>query len=214
MNSMNRISMPCSRETAERHDLFLRDAANRDGIETDFFEADFLGGENALEHLFESLAAGDFKERFRTQAVEADIQSFQAGPTQGAGLLSQQHAVGRHGDVAHAGHPREHLHQHAQIVANQRLTARQPDLVDAHLGHDAHEAGDLLEIEQFTPRLEAHVLGGHAVETANVATIRHAHAQIRVHPAKAVDERFAAIHGVPIHFFRQAGYSFFNRPVA
>ena len=62
-------------------------------------------------------------------------------------------------------------------------------LLHAQLRHDADEALDLLERQNLAPRLEAHVLGRHAVEAADVAAIGDADPQIGVHAAEAVDQR-------------------------
>src|SRR5690606_12245578 len=53
----------------------------------------------------------------------------------------------------------------------------------------AHEAFDLFKGEDFSPRFETHVLGRHAIETANVAAVGNADPQVVVPAAEAIDQR-------------------------
>ncbi len=173
----------------QRHDLLFGEAANGHRVELDLAEADLLGREDPGQHAVQSFAAGDLLEHLRLERIEADVQPPQAGVLEGLGLLRQQHAVGGQGDVANARHAGELADQPVEAVPHQRLAAGEPQLVDAHRRHDAHEAFDLLEREDLAARLEAHVLGRHAVEAADIAAIGDADPQVRVDAAEGVDER-------------------------
>src|SRR6185369_16058030 len=52
-----------------------------------------------------------------------------------------------------------------------------------------HKPLDFLESENLLARLKLHALFRHAVEAANVATVRNADAQVVVHPVESVDQR-------------------------
>ena len=61
------------------------------------------------------------------------------------GLLGEQDAVGREGEVVDARQVGEHFHKSRQVGPHERLAAGEPQPVDAHLRHDAHESLDLFE---------------------------------------------------------------------
>ena len=106
------------------------------------------------------------------------------------GLLGQQDAVGRQGQVVDAAASRGQLcDEPRQVGPHERLAAGEPQPPHAHLRDDAHEPRDLLERQNLVPRLEADVLVRHAVEAADVAAIGDADPQAAVHAAEAVDER-------------------------
>ena len=88
----------------------------------------------------------------------------QPGVLERLGLLGQQDAVGRQGDVANALDRRQPLDQLRQFRPHQRLAAGQPQLVDAQRRHDADEPLDLLERQDFAPRQEPHILIRHAIK--------------------------------------------------
>src|SRR5207253_8068030 len=78
--------------------------------------------------------------------------------------------------------------EHVQITANEGFAAGQPDFAQTQRHGNPHESLDFLEGEELLAIHELHVLGRHAIETANVAAISHADPQIRVHAAEGVDE--------------------------
>src|SRR5690606_19325653 len=77
---------------------------------------------------------------------------------------------------------------HRQILAKQRLAAGHADLADAEPGRDAREPFDLLEAQDLRARHELNIVFRHAVETANIAAIGNADAQVVVQPAEGVGQ--------------------------
>src|SRR5262249_14291868 len=71
---------------------------------------------------------------------------------------------------------------------DQGLASGEPQFADAHVSGHPDESLDLLKGEELLPLQELHVLGGHAVETADVAAVGNADPQVGVHAAEAVDQ--------------------------
>jgi hypothetical protein len=129
-----------------------------------------------LEHLF-------------AKRVEADVDPLEARRLQRLGLIFEQHAVGREGDVEDSGNRRELSHEFRKVGPYERLATGKAQLVDAQRNQSAHESFDLLEREQLFAWPKDDALGGHAVEAANVAAIGDADAEAGVCAAEAVDKR-------------------------
>ena len=106
-------------------------------------------------------------------------------------MSGQRRPVGGEGDVLDALHPREHLHEAAQLAPQQRLAAGQANLVDAVLDGGAGDPRDLLEGEQLGAVHEAEVLAEHrarhAVRTAQVAAIGDGDAQVAKRTLQEID---------------------------
>ena len=128
------------------------------------------------------VAAAHAPEHLFVVAVEAHRDPAQPGARERLGLLREQIAVGREREIEQAGDRGESLDQARQLVAQQRLAARDADLLDAERNEQARQPLDLLEREQLGPRHEAVVLavdlGGHAVGAAEVAAVGDRDAQI------------------------------------
>ena len=110
----------------------------------------------------------------------------QPGLSQPCRLLREQHAVTRHREIAQRRLRGEQPDQARQIAAQQRLAARQPDLVDAESDEDVDEALDLLEVQDLVTREPDVLLLRHAVRAAKVAAVGHRDTQIAQHAAEAV----------------------------
>ena len=173
-------------KTSQRHDFGFGDAADGHGVEPYPFKARTLCCENAIQHAIQSFATRDFAECFFAQSVQADIESAQAGIFERLGLLGHQGSVGRKSDVTNAGNRGQHFDQSWQLCTNQRLTAGNAQLVDAHLGHNSHQTLDLLVREDLGSRQKANRFR-HAVKTTNVAAVRDTDPQICVNAAERVD---------------------------
>ena len=114
----------------ELDDLVVVDAALDDGVHLDA-EPGGGGGGDPVEHPADREAdVVHGAERLVVERVEADRDALQAGRDERLGLLRQQRAVRRQGDVE-AAERREALDQHLEIAAQERLAARDPDLLDA-----------------------------------------------------------------------------------
>ena len=68
--------------------------------------------------------------RSRLQRVEADRDAMQSRGSQRGRMAAQQHAVGRHRQIAHRGRARQPLDERRQVAAEQRLAAGEPDAID------------------------------------------------------------------------------------
>ena len=75
-----------------------------------------------------------------------------------------------------------------QVLAHQRLSAGQPQLVDAQRHTHANNPFDFFKRQQLRAVHEDDVFGRHAVETANITAIGHADPQVVVHAAERIDE--------------------------
>jgi hypothetical protein len=97
-------------------------------------------------------------------------------------VLRHQDAVAGQRQVAHPGDVGKHAHQHRELPAHQRLAAGEAHLLHAEAREDAYQPGDLLEGEQLRARQEgvvaAEELAWHAVDTAEVASVRDADPQV------------------------------------
>src|SRR6266480_1989111 len=92
-----------------------------------------------------------------------------------------------------SGNLREHLDEALEVAPKQRLSSRQADLLDAQRREDARDACDLLEGEQLPALEEVEVapvdLLGHAVDAAEVASIRDGDAEIPDGASQKIAER-------------------------
>ena len=114
----------------ELDDLVLVDAALDDGVHLDA-ETGGGGGRDAVEHAADGEAdVVHGAERLVVERVEADGDALEAGGDERLGLLGQQRAVRRqrHVEAAERG---QALDQQLEVAAQQRLAARDPDLLDA-----------------------------------------------------------------------------------
>ena len=121
-----------------------------------------------------------------------DVEAAQAGVPESLGMLLEHDGVGGERDVVDIGYGCEFPDQPMQIAAQQRLTAREPNLVNALRHADANEALDLLEGQDVFARRIFRRFFRHAVEAADVAAIRHTDAQTVMQTAEIVDERHFA----------------------
>ena len=129
------------------------------------------------------------------ERVERDVQSAEARLDERRREPVEQDAVRRQREVVDAGDRRQHADELRQVAPDERLAAREPHLVDAHLREHAHEPRDLLEAEQLFTRQPLEPFRRHAIAAAEVALVRDGHAQALDLSAPAVDERLHAAQG-------------------
>ncbi len=83
--------------------------------------------------------------------------------------------------------PPEVFNQRHDAFAHQRLSAREAELLHTLVNKGTAHPVQLLQREQVALGQKRHVLR-HAIDAAEVATIRHRHAQIADMPAKGIDQ--------------------------
>ena len=83
------------------------------------------------------------------------------------------------------------MEQPHDVLAHQRLAAREPELPHALGDEGGAQAVQLLQREQVGPRQERHVLG-HAIDAAEIAAVRDRYPQIGYVPAEGIHHGAAA----------------------
>jgi hypothetical protein len=136
-----------------------------------------------------SVPARDLREAHVRQGVERDVEPRQPRLHEQAGEAVEQDAVRRQREVADAVRACEQLDEDGQVAPDERLAARQPDLVHAHRGEHADGALDLLEAEDLLARQPLEPLCGHAVLAAEVALVGDRDPQAADLPSPGVGER-------------------------
>ena len=168
---MNRTSAPCRRaELDEVHQLVVVDAADDDGVELQARKERGRGGD-AVEHAIELVEPGQLRKRSGRSVSRLTVSRCRPGVAQRRGLRREQHAVGRHGQVADRRPGREPVDELRQVAAQQRLATGQPDLVHAEGREDVDERLDLLEVQDVLARQPHVVRLRHAVAAAQVAPV-------------------------------------------
>jgi hypothetical protein len=135
------------------------------------------------------VAARQGAEALRTQGVEAHRQPPEPGALQRRRLLGQQDPVGRQRQVAEPRLPRQESDEHIEVAPQERLAARQADLLDAEREEHVDEPRQLLEREDVGARQPHVLLLRHAVGAAQVAAVRDREPQVAERPAEAIEGR-------------------------
>ena len=110
------------------------------------------------------------------------------GVLEGPGVLGKQDAVRRHGEIAESGLARKLPDQLGQVATQERLPAREPDLVHAEADEHVDEHAHLLEVQDLVARQPRVLLLRHAVLAAQVAAVRDRQAQVAERPAEEVSD--------------------------
>ena len=104
--------------------------------------------------------------------------------------MRKERAVRRQGEVEVAD-LRELLDEPFQVPPDERFAAGEADLLDAKRDEDPHETLDLLEGQDLGTRQELEILAedllGHAVDAAEVATVRDADPQVAQRTLEGVE---------------------------
>jgi hypothetical protein len=155
-----------------------------------------LRGADALLHLGELAPAGDLAELRVIQRIDRDIDALHAMGGEFRGIFGELRAVGGEGEFLEC--PRlqmaaEAFDQRHDALADQRLAAGEAELLHALLDEGGAEAVQLLKGEQVLLGQEGHVLG-HAVDAAEVAAVRHRHAEVADMAAERVDQGWLLRH--------------------
>jgi hypothetical protein len=103
-------------------------------------------------------------------------------------MIGQEHAVGRHRQVADARPRRETGDKGRKVAPQERLSARETHLVDAKIEEHIHQPLDFLELEDVLAR-QPHVLRlRHAVAAPEVAAVGDRQPQVAERALELVEE--------------------------
>ena len=151
------------------------------------------------------------------ERVQADGDAIEPGRGKRCGLRREERRVRRQRELR--VERREQGDQPVDVLPDERLAAREPQLVDAEADEDARHPLDLLEREQFLAVEEAVVapedLLRHAVDAAEVAAVGNRDPEVAERAAEAVQGHGPERSDVPpccleIRFLQPAG----SRPTA
>ena len=180
---------PCAHST-RRGDLVLVDALERDRVDLDA-QARRLRGVDAGDHLVELAPARDGAELLGIERIERNIDALDAVIGELARVFRKLRAVGGQRqlvEIAGGEVARQRADERHDAAPDQRLAAGQPQLAHAARDEGAAQPVELLQREQVRLRQEVHVLG-HAIDAAEVAAVRHRHAQIGDRARERIDQR-------------------------
>ncbi len=164
-------------EAGESHHIVFVVAAHDYRVEFDGRESRFLGGEDALPDIFESAPARQAVEFLGVEGVYRDVDPVESRVSQWLRQFGQKHAIRRERDRADALGVGDAAHEIHDVRADGRFAARQTDLVEAEAREQAREQKHLVVLHEFRVRAEGLVFG-HAIDTAQVAVVGEADAEI------------------------------------
>ena len=149
---MKRMPTPLlAAEAREVDDLVVVDAAHDDRVDLHRRESRVERGVDAGDDPVELVALRQREERGAVQRVERDVHATEPGVREVVRSFPELHAVGREREVD--TERREQLDQARDVRPHERLTAGQPDRLEAEpLDADARHASDLLVRQQLVPR--------------------------------------------------------------
>src|SRR5690606_7531408 len=134
---------------------------------------------------------GDCSEAVGFERVERDIDTLHAAGRQLAGVSRKLTAVCGERQLLERARlevPRKGAEQPHDVLAHQRLTARDPQLVHAFGDKGRAQPVKLLQGQEVLLRQEGHVLG-HAIDAAKIAAVRYGDPQVSHAPPEWVDHR-------------------------
>src|SRR4029078_992970 len=174
--------------TNEVLELVLINIAQRDSVNLDL-EPGLVGGPDAAHHLREVAAARNVLELHRIERVERHVDALDAASCKVRCEPLELAAIGRERElIERVGieMPRHRLDQPDNIPRAQRLSSG-----EAHFPHALGDEGacqpvEFLKRQQFALLEELHLFR-HAIDAAEIATVRDGYPQIGDPPAEPVD---------------------------
>ncbi|MCY1523622.1 hypothetical protein D9M68_585260 [compost metagenome] len=191
-----------------RQDLAVVQAAPHHHVHLHRRQAGLGGGIDATQYVVRREAAvAHALEHGGIQRVQADSDAREPRPRKIGGLAGQHAAVGGQGEIQRAALRRaqsgQQAHQVLEVLAQQRLAAREADLFHAQAGEDARQATDFFEGEQRRMRHEGIAavehFARHAVRAAEVAAVRDRYPQIAQGTRAQVERGLAVGRQFPGH---------------
>ena len=107
---------------------------------------------NAFQDLLERISSGQGTKSFGPERIQTHRHAMQAGIIEILGLIAQQNAVRRHGNIFERPMFGEPSDQPRQVAAHEWFTASQTNLVDTDLSKKLGERIDFLKAQQCLPR--------------------------------------------------------------
>ena len=178
-----------SGQLGEGGGLFIVQSAHEHGVDLEGALKCFRGLLDSPQHPIESIPAGNLFEAFSQQGVKADVDAVQPALLQGLGLLSEQQRVGGEGDVIDALDCPQQRDKPWEVTPEKGLSSSQPQLSDAHGGKDADNSLKLFKAQDPFFRQPLHSLFRHAIEAAEVTSVRDRDPQIVNFAAELIDEK-------------------------
>jgi len=135
--------------------------------------------------------ARDGSESICIQSIEREIDAPDTGREKLIRITDKLRAIGGQLQFTQATRPDalpQAADQGQHILAHQRLTTRQPDLVNTGRDEGGGEAFQFLKRQDFRLGQEGHVFR-HAIDAAQIAAISHLDAQIRNVAPERIHER-------------------------
>ena len=189
MYSMKRSSAPSVSGVVQQRDhLIVVHAADDDGVHLEPGEAWPRRPRGRPGRRSSSSNRASCLKRSRSSVSRLTVTPMQAGALEIRRGALQEHAVGRHRQIADAIAPASRATRSVDVAAEQRLAARQPHLVHAEIEEQVDQLLDLLEMEDVLARQPEILLLRHAVEAAQVASVGDREPQVPERPAVDVGD--------------------------
>src|SRR6266566_6891906 len=170
------------------HYFVVVEAAHDHRVDLDGVESRPPRGGDPRQDVRMTRAAGKGEQPVGPECVETHRDAAETRPAQGVGFRGEQHTVRREREVRDAGLAAQQRNEGRQVVAQQRLAAREPHFVHALSGEHPDQARDLFEGENgLTPEPDV-VLFRHAVAAPHVAAVGDRDAEAREGPREGVAE--------------------------
>ena len=171
------------------------DAALDDAVHLEGIEAGGGGGVDSLKDGIRGVvAAVHFPEDLVVETVDADGETVEAGVLEIAGVAGEEVAVGGESQIFETFDFDQFTDDVGDVAAEEGFTSGEANLLDAEPDEKPGDALDFLEGEDVLAGEEfvvfAEYFGGHAVGTAEVATVGEGDAEIAQGAAEGISQRW------------------------
>ena len=152
--------------------LIVVGATNDDGIQLDAVEAGRDGGLDPGEDGAVRVDAGQLSKAVGPQRVEADGDAVEPRVPKRSCLLGEEDTVGSERQIADRVLSCQQPHERRHVSPEERLTAGEPQLVDAQTGEDIDQRAHLFKGEDVLAGQPDVVFFRHAVRAAEITPVR------------------------------------------
>jgi hypothetical protein len=146
-----------------------------------------VGGIDTGNHFVQIACTGQLAETLWIKAVQADVETRDAGLEQRGSQFVQLRTVGGHTQFTQAGQGGDLFTKPHHACAYQRLTTGKTNLARTQCHEALGHLEDLLQRQNLLPRQKRHLFG-HAVHAAKITAVGDRHAQIIDFTCKAVHQ--------------------------